>query len=256
MATSNPILKNFRSADRPDRRAEEGDHMTLTGTITKTISLLVLLGCIASLTSTGLAAWIPGHRGRGPYLLVTRTFAACFFGAIAIVLLTLWKKWWSPLMAPIFAIVEGIALGIASAAIDVRYPGVALQAVSLTVLMCVCLLVAYGAGWIAFTTTFGKKLSVAIAGVVAYCVGSLLLMLAGARGLPILAAGIRGGLVSLVIITAAGMVLIATCDAAVQRTSEGKPKYFEWYAALGILVSLVWIYYEMLEALSKARRTT
>jgi uncharacterized YccA/Bax inhibitor family protein len=62
-------------------------------------------------------------------------------------------------------------------------------------------------------------------------------------------------LASVVVVVLPGAALVATCDAVVKLSGEGKPKYLEWFAALGIVTSLVWIYYEMLEMLSKARRS-
>src|ERR1035438_9550889 len=94
-------------------------------------------------------------------------------------------------------------------------------------------------------------MSIAACGAIAYCAGSVVLGLAGIRGVPILTAGIPGILASIGVVALPGAVLVGTCDAAVQRAAEGKPKYMEWYAALGIVASLVWVYYEMLETLSK-----
>jgi uncharacterized YccA/Bax inhibitor family protein len=151
------------------------------------------------------------------------------------------------------AVKDGVVLDLRY---EARYPGIATQAIGLTVAMCFCLLVSYGVGWITLGATFRRKMSMALCGAIAYCAVSILLVLAGVRGVPIVATGIPGGLVSIAVVALPGAALVATCGAVIQRVNEGKPRYLEWYAALGILTSLVWIYYEMLGLLSTARRSS
>jgi uncharacterized YccA/Bax inhibitor family protein len=256
MLTSNPILRNFESADPHDHSStSKAGVTTLRGTILKSIALLLVLSVIAGVTSMWPTGWARTHHGHVAYLFIKRIFSVSFFGAILIVIATVLRKRIAPITAPFFAVTEGVALGITSATFNLRFPGIITQAVGLTVAMCVCLLTAYGLGWVTLGEAFSKKMSIAVSGAIAYCAGSVVLALAGIRGVPILTAGIPGVLVSIGVVVLPGAVLVSTCDAAVQRATEGKPKYMEWYAALGIVASLVWVYYEMLEALSKGRRS-
>jgi uncharacterized YccA/Bax inhibitor family protein len=195
------------------------------------------------------------HHGHLAYLFVSRVFTVTFVGAIVLVMVTVWRKHLSYFTAPLFSIVEGVALGIASAAGNIRFPGVVMQTIGFTIAMSTFLLVAYGFGSLTFGASFTRKLSIAVCGIIAYFAGSLLLAIAGVSHIMIFTTGIRGALVSLAVIAVPGTLLIRTCDAAVQRVGESKPKYMEWYLALGIVVSIVWIYYEMLEMLAKARRS-
>ena len=137
---------------------------------------------------------------------------------------------------------------------DFRYPGVAVQAICVTIAMSCCLLLAYRLGWIRVTESFNRKLAVAISGVVLFYLANLAMVLMGIPTLIQRAGVIPSILLSVVVVGIAGLSLISNFDSAVQCVKEGNPKYMEWYAALGLIVALVWLYLEVLSLLDKARR--
>lgn len=251
--SSNPFLKDFEdkeSLDCPDVRA--GITMTRTGVVTKSLLLLLILCVVTVSTSEFLARWSHTHHTHNAYVALRWLFSLAFFGAIVLVILAVKNKPASRIIGPLFSVVEGVALGLVSGIVNAIYPGVVMQAIGMTIAMLASLLISFGVGWIALGSSFRTKMSVAVFGAVAYlacAIGSL-----GIRSIPLLAVGMRGTALSIGIVAIPGTVLIATCNSIFQRTKEARPKFMEWYLALGIVVSVVWVYYEFLLMLSRARR--
>ena len=253
---TNPVFRNFESADVLDARSNSNTPvMTLSGITNKSLLLMVAATVVAVITSSRCTPWINTHHGHAAYIAVKSFFSIPFFAGIALVAATLWRKQIAPITAPLFAISEGVAIGIVSAVIDELHPGVTLELVGMTVAMYACVLIAYGIGKLTVASELKQKVFAAVCGAIAYCAGTALLAFAGVRNLPIATAGVSGFFVSLAIIAMPATALIATCDAALQYARERYPKYMEWYAALGIVASLVWIYWEMIGMfLDKQRR--
>jgi len=137
---------------------------------------------------------------------------------------------------------------------DQRYPGIAIRAVGLTIAICFCLLGAYRFGLIKVTESFNKKLAVALSGVIIYYLVSFALAVTGGHTISMITGGMLGILISMIIVVIAGMGLISNFDLAAQCSKERFPKYMEWYAAMGLLIALVWLYLETLDLLSKSRK--
>jgi len=178
----------------------------------------------------------------------------CALVALALVWITVHKKQWSPITAPTFALLEGLVMGVVSAGLEVRHPGIAIQAVVLTFAICLSLLVAYRTGLIRVTEKFNRGLVAATSGVVLFYLANFVLSLLGVRIFAVFAGGVPGILISAVIVVIAGMDLVADFDFIEQCSRSGLPKYMEWYAALGLIVTLIWLYTEILRLLSKARK--
>ena len=253
MATSNPIFKNLEMPESStDGFSQSVERATFGGVVYKTGVLLVVFTIGAAWGWAEVRSLLQKDPAYGTPIFWV--FAVSVLAGMALVWLTVrWKKW-SPISAPVYAMLEGAVIGLLSAGYNRRYPGIVNQAVGLTVTICVCLLAAYGLGWIRVTAAFNRKLSVAISGVVLYYLGSLGLLFMGVRRLPALTAGLPGIAVSVVIVAIAGMGLVSNLDAAVQCAHEKLPKYMEWYLALGLIVTLVWMYIEVLRLLSRARK--
>jgi uncharacterized YccA/Bax inhibitor family protein len=176
------------------------------------------------------------------------------FGGLICALITTFKKEWSPVTAPIYALLEGLALGGISAAFDVRYHGIAIQAVSLTFGTLLILLLAYSSGWIKVTDKFRLGIVAATGGIFVFYMLQMLLGFFGVHFAAINGAGTFGIGFSLVVVAIAALNLVLDFDFIERGVQVGAPKYMEWYGAFGIMVTLVWLYLEILRLLSKMNR--
>src|ERR1039457_5935844 len=139
MRTSNPAFTNT-TFTTPSLRAGFGQTMTVNGTIHRTGILLL---CVLA---TALWTWNQFYSTRdpatvAPYLLIGG------LGGFVMALVTVFKKEWSGVTAPVYALLEGLFLGGLSATLELRFPGIAIEAVALTFGTCCCLLLAYRSGW-------------------------------------------------------------------------------------------------------------
>jgi uncharacterized YccA/Bax inhibitor family protein len=251
MATTNPILIDLGEVENSIGASLDcSERMTLAGACFKTGLLLFLVAISACLSWMADDAY-----GRDPdrIMPILEVFLLCVPIPFILVWLTKRNKQWSPIAAPAFALLQGTLLGYVSAVYENRYPGIAVQAVFLTVAMCFGLLIAYRFGIVHVATSIRPKLAAAVCGVLLYYLASVALMLLGVRELPVLTAGIPGLIVSVAVVVIAGVSLIGNFDAAVRSAEEPYPKYIEWYVALGIVVALVWLYLEALALISRSR---
>jgi uncharacterized YccA/Bax inhibitor family protein len=241
MRTSNPAWReDVFSATRLDG----GATMTVNGTVNKTGLLLILALCTAS------ASWVLGTGG-GPGVAGWAIGASIVGLAVAIA--TIVRPRWSPVTAPIYALVEGVVLGLVSMWFEARYPGIAIQAVALTFGVLGVMLVLYKTGVIKVTQRFRAGVLAATLAIAVVYLVSLVLGLVGVR-VPLLNdASPLGILISLAIVTVAALNLVLDFDLIDRGARSGAPAYMEWYAAFGLLVTLVWLYLELLRLLAKLR---
>jgi uncharacterized YccA/Bax inhibitor family protein len=241
--TSNPILNGKQVAGF----AELGSGMTLQGTVNKTG--LLLLCAIATATLAWHLHAQPHTEGETLNLVLIGTI-----GGFVFALITAIKPKWSPVTAPIFALLEGLALGVISAFIERHAPGIAIAAVGLTFATLLVLLLAYRFGVIRVTEKFRMGLTAATGAVVVFYGLQFALGLLGIR---IISAGIGliGILVSLVVVGIVALNLILDFDSIENSVRLGAPRYMEWYGAFGIMVTLVWLYFEILRLLILLSRT-
>lgn len=233
--TTNPVFGNFALPKYSGDRLEGGhvERMTLNGTIHKTGILLVCF------TVSALWSWakVPSltHMGSNSAKRVFfAAFLVCALGAWALVWLAVRKKKWAAEIAAAYALLQGAVMGIVSAGSERRYPGIAIQAVGLTIAMCFCLLLAYRSGLIRVTESFNRKLAMATGGVVLFYFARFVLALVGIRTLSVFAVGVPGILITAMIVVIAGFSLVSDFDFAAQSAKADFPKYMEWYAALGL----------------------
>ncbi|HUE38256.1 MAG TPA: Bax inhibitor-1/YccA family protein [Candidatus Binatia bacterium] len=236
MRSGNPALtaETFQGV-----RALRGEGaMTIEGTVNKTAVCLIILFAAATWT------WNLGAASGG--LLVIGVI-----GGLVTALATVFRQTWAPYTAPAYAGFEGLALGGISAAFESRYPGIASQAVFLTFGTLGSLLLAYRSGWIRATEKF--KLGVfAATGAIAivYLIGFVMSFFGASIPL-IHGSGMVGIVFSLFVTAVAALNLILDFDFIEQGAERGAPQYMEWYGAFGLLVTLVWLYLEILRLLSK-----
>jgi uncharacterized YccA/Bax inhibitor family protein len=250
--TANPALgqntfsdfaRNQYGGDLVDASAR----MTLNGTINKTGILL--------LCAVATAAWTwhsfletRDMSTAGPAIMIGA------FGGLIVAFVTVFKKEWSPVTAPIYALLEGLVLGGVSAVFELRYPGIAMEAVGLTFGTLFVLLLAYKSGLIKVTQKFRLGVVAATGGVFLFYLAQMLLgffhisLFSSVNG-----SGVIGIGFSLIVVAIASLNLVLDFDFVEQGVTSGVPKYMEWYAAFGIIVTLVWLYLEILRLLGKIR---
>jgi len=175
------------------------------------------------------------------------------FGGFIMAMVTVFKKEWSAVTAPIYSLLEGLALGGISAALDMRYPGIAMQAVSLTFGTLFVLLLAYRSGLIHVTQKFRLGIIAATGGIMVFYLVEMVLGFVGFHFTAINGSGPVGILFSFFVVGIAALNLVLDFDFIEQGVQYGAPKYMEWYGAFGIMVTLVWLYLEILRLLSKMR---
>ena len=177
------------------------------------------------------------------------------FAGLILAFATSFKPKWSPITAPLYAAFEGLLLGIVSAYFEMRYPGIVLQAVGLTFAVTLAMLMGYKAGWLQATPGLRKGLMIAMGGIFLFY---MVVMIAGFFGIHapgfINGGGPLGIAFSLFVVGIASMSLILDFDIIESGSRQGLEKYMEWYGAFALMVTLVWLYMEILRLLSKINR--
>jgi len=164
---------------------------------------------------------------------------------------TIFKPAWAPVTSPIYAALEGLALGALSAIFEARYPGIVIQAVGLTFGTLVALLVVYRSGLIPVTENFKLGVVAATGGIAFVYLIGFVMSFFGAS-IPLIHGSSAIGIAfSLLVVGVAALNLVLDFDFIEQGAERRVPKYMEWYAAFGLLVTLVWLYLELLRLLAK-----
>lgn len=241
--------------------------MTLTGTVQKTLILLVIvIGTGAytwAHTTAGLAdvgARTIEQVGRTnalsnvPSYVFTYVWGGCI-GGLVMALATIFKKTWSPVTAPMYAAAEGVALGALSAMFEYMYPGIVAQAVGLTFGVLVAMLGLYLTQIIKPTENFKIGVVSATGAIALFYLVSIIARFAFHYEMPMIhETGAIGIGFSVVVVVLAALNLVIDFDFIEQGAARGAPKYMEWYGAFGLLVTLVWLYMELLRLLAKVSK--
>ncbi len=237
LRSANPALSSKAFANTEE---SVGKVMTVDGTVNKVaISLIILLAC-----------------GYLTYSLEMTGFIFLgFIGGLIVALVTVFKKHFSPVTVPIYAALEGLALGGISFVFNEMYDGIVFQAVFLTLAILASLLLAYRSRLIKPTEKFKLGITAATGGIfIVYMIGFVVNIFGG--HLPILninnSSMISIGF-SLFVVIIASLNLVLDFDFIEEGAERGAPKYMEWYGAFGLLVTLIWLYIEMLHLLAKLR---
>jgi uncharacterized YccA/Bax inhibitor family protein len=168
-------------------------------------------------------------------------------------LITFFKKTAAPYTAPIYALAEGVFLGALSAMMELKYPGIAFQAITLTFGTLFALLAVYKSGLINVTENFKLGVAAATGGIFLVYLASFVMGFFGVSMPYIHGSGLMGIGFSVFVIIIAALNLVLDFDFIEEGAKRGAPRYMEWYAAFGLLVTLVWLYIEILRLLSKLR---
>jgi len=247
--TSNPVL-NRSTFGKTDLTSLSQGSMTLEGTVNKSALLfgLLLLGAIFTWSrffsnSNNLGVTT------GLYLQFAMSSGILGF---AVGMLTSFKKDWSPVTAPIYAILQGVFIGAISSIFEMRYPGLVIQAVGLTMATFVGMLFAYRSNFIKVTEKFKLGIFSATGAFALVYLVSFILGFFGISIPLIHGNGLIGILFSLFAVVIASLNLVLDFDFIYQASlGERNPKYMEWYASFGLMVTLVWLYIEILRLLAK-----
>jgi len=221
-------------------KSKTGEVMTLDGAVNKiAISLAVLL----------FAAYYTYTNAVMNYVWVGS------IGGFIVALITIYKKEWAPVTVPIYAVLEGLALGgISKLYAEMFEPGIVPQAISLTLGILIALLFAYKTKIIKVTENFKLGVFAATMGLLIVYLISYFMSVFGGTGLPIMnpanASVLSIGL-SIFVIVIASLNLVMDFDFIEKGVENGAPKYMEWYSAFGLLVTLIWLYVEILRLLAK-----
>jgi uncharacterized YccA/Bax inhibitor family protein len=249
--TSNPALgqntfSNVARAQYGGNLIDASARMTLSGTINKTG--ILLLCCIATAAWT----WNSFLASHNPAVAMA-PLAIGGIGGFIVAMVTVFKKEWSPVTAPLYALLEGLVLGGLSAVLNVRYPGIAIEAVSLTFGTLFVMLFLYKSGLIKVTQKFRIGVIAATGGIAIFYMLEILLGFFGINFTTVNGASAIGIAFSVFVVAIAALNLVLDFDFVEQGVTAGVPKYMEWYAGFGIMVTLVWLYLEILRLLAKSR---
>ena len=249
--SGNPLL-SIKALDRAGQEARQSDtgaqSMTLKGTVYKTIFLASLVGASAAFTwQKAFSLGLDARADMTPWVIGSSLIG--FFIALCIIL----TKDLAPVLSPFYAVFEGMCIGSVSAFIEQRYPGLVMPCVGLTFATLGSMLVAYSSGLIKPTQGFRLGVFSATCGITVLYVFDAFMSLFLHAPMPFLhQGGWSSLLVSAVIVSVAALNLV--CDFGnINEAVQGKmPKYMEWYGAFGLIVTLVWLYVEILRMLANA----
>lgn len=247
MRSGNPALKESTFLDLGSGSVVRRDAgaMTLNGTVNKTAFLLVLTLVGAMFTWSKFFA-SGGSADLMPYVL------GGAIGGLVVALVTVFKKEWSPVTAPLYAVLEGLFIGAVSAMFELRFPGIVMQAAGLTFGTLGALLLAYRSGLIKATENFKLGVFAATGGIALLYLVNIGMRLFGFEGMGFIHESSWIGIAfSGFVVVIAALNLVLDFDFIEQGVDQGAPKYMEWYAAFGLLVTLIWLYLEILRLLAK-----
>jgi uncharacterized YccA/Bax inhibitor family protein len=245
MNTSNPVLSNnvFSQFGYGSRT----DSMTMQGTVIKTFILLLCAMLTAGYT------WIKFFQsGANPESVSTLMWVGVF-GGLALALVTSFKMEWAPVTSIFYALFEGLFIGALSAMLEVQFRGIAIQAAGLTFGVLFTMLAVYQAGWIQVTDKFRFGVVAATGGIALFYLISMALGFFGVNIPYVFGNGLIGIGFSLFVVGLAALNLVLDFDFIERGVRANVPKYMEWYGAFALMVTLVWLYVEVLRLLSKLR---
>lgn len=238
--TGNPafagtIFDDWALADR------RGQTMTIQGTSLKGLVLLAIL------TATASVSWSQAGRGDLNMMLVFGSGIVGFVLALA----TIMRKTWAPVTAPLYAACQGLLLGAISNLFNQRFPGIATQAVGLTFGVLFIMLFLYGSRIIKVTDKLVMGIVAATGAVALLYIVTMVLSFFQIQVPFIFGAGPIGIGFSLFVVGLAAFNLLLDFDVIERGAATGAPKYMEWYGAFGLMVTLIWLYLEILRLLAK-----
>jgi uncharacterized YccA/Bax inhibitor family protein len=228
----------------------EGNVMTVQGAVNKTGILLIL--CIIP---AGFV-WNMFFQAGNPQLGAEKVFPIMVAGGIIgfiLAIITCFSMKSAPFIAPVYALFEGLFIGGISAFFEAQYPGIVVQAVFLTFGTMAALLIGYSIGAIKVTAQFRAGVIAATGAIFLVYLASFVMSFFGMRMPYLHDGGPLGSVIRLVIVTIAALNLVLDFDFIDRGAQARAPKYMEWFGAFALMITLVWLYLEILKLLAKLR---
>jgi uncharacterized YccA/Bax inhibitor family protein len=245
MTTSNPTLGAFNNVGILGANYGNSGTMTVDGTIHKTGILAVLLTLAFGFTWVGLT------HAEGLPSAIPIIVAA--LGGFILAIIICFKPTTAPFLSPVYALAEGFLLASISYPLEQMFPLIVLQAATLTIATIFGMLLAYRTGFIKVNDTFrsviiGATMTIVLYYMIGWIASFFHVLLPGI--------GLQGGWlsigISLVIVVIAAMNLALDFD-YISRSAGTAPSYMEWYGAFSLMVTIVWLYMEILRLLAQLR---
>jgi uncharacterized YccA/Bax inhibitor family protein len=243
LRSGNPALgeKRFQNA----MIGSSGEVMTARGTLNKFLLMSLLLIATASLT------WKAFSDG----VNITTFIWAGAIGGIVIAIVLSFKPVWASFLAPVYALFEGAFIGGISVTYNYAFqkiaPGIVMQAVGLTFGAVISMYLLYRFGIIKATEKFKAIIFTATAGIAVFYLIAMVLRMFGVDIAFLHQGSMIGIIFSVIVVGVAALNLILDFDSIENGVAMGAPKYMEWYGAFGLMVTIVWLYIEILRLLSK-----
>lgn len=239
---SNPVFSD--STFERVGHSSSADSMTVNGSIMKTF----ILGLVFILTSFIVMSYLPNFYGS-----LNAVMMASAIGAFLVGLIISFKPTTAPVLSVVYAVLESVVVTVISIVLNQKYNGIVFEAVAYTMIAFFTMLILYRIGVIKATETFKSVIITATAAIAISYVVLFILSFFGIRpewfyGNSSLSIGINA-----VIIVVAALNLILDFDFIEKGSSMQMPKYMEWYAAFGLILTIIWLYLEILRILSKIK---
>jgi uncharacterized YccA/Bax inhibitor family protein len=247
-STTNPIFRSFPASGLQATGSRK--RMRFSGVARKTILLAVWTIVPAVAVWKFLQQGASANPFDAEFYLALLAMAAT--GPFTLLIISIWKKPAAPITAPLYAVFQGLFLGFFSVPLERSSPGVAMQAICITCCTCIVLACCYQFGLVRASDQFTKKIRFVPAGAAVYLVIAFLLSRYGLTIFPIVLHG-RGAGICVLVAVFGSTTLISGYDLAAKAAEQNHPEYMEWYAALGLILSLVWLYLEGIRFFFKGR---
>lgn len=234
----NPVLDNktFETSQM------SGEVMTKSGVINKSFCLWAILS---------LGAYL----GWSHPAMAARLLLPMVIGTFVLAMIIVFKKHLAPVLSPIYAFCEGMLLGCITLVFEKSYPGIAVNAIFLTVCVLFCMLAAFKAGFIKPTNKFYAIVGVSTLAIALLYIADMIITIFGGVGFSFITSSSTFGILfSIFVVLIASLNLIIDFDIIQKGIYAGAPKYMEWYGSFALMVTIVWVYIEILRLLSKLRR--
>ncbi len=225
--------------------AHGAEHTTVDGTMHRASMLLLLVMGFGALTWRGVASGVIPEAFLWPVVIVSMVLG------FAMVVTLMFKHEWAPYLAPAYGVVEGVFVGGVSLVFESMFPGIVINAILLTLAVALFMFVLYNNRIIKVTQKFRTIVILATFSIVAVYVVSFLLAMFGVNIPYIHEGGAIGIIFSLIVVTIAALNLLLDFDFIESAAKQRLPKHMEWIGAIALVVTIVWLYIEMIKLLAK-----
>lgn len=244
--SSNPVLNEKKLTSTVIPHADLANTMSVKGTIQKFGFLFLML------MGSAFYSWKEqAEGGNAMPLILTGAI-----GGLIVALIIIFKKEWAPYLAPLYALLEGLFIGAISAAFNGAFaetaPNIIFNAVGLTLAVCAAMYFLYAFRIIKVTEKLKSVVIAATAGIAIFYLMVFAMRMFGFEGMAFLHEGSPMGIgFSILVVALAALNLLLDFDMIEKGTEMGAPKFMEWFCAFGLMVTIVWLYIEILRLLGK-----